>query len=367
LTKVFAATNNDPKLVGMIKRAGIKVSENVSRYAAAGGPIMGQMDETGIRELASMGTTSAMAAMTAPAGRWLAFAGVDALTATTNDPVSSMANMGHTMIVTGEALYAAGFALEVVGVATGEAAEGASEGWASWLTGGVAGAGLGFFKGFVVTLVSKIGAMLTGLAAALIIGGASLAFYLPLVPFIMYTLAVIGVYILILESLIAAPLWAAAIAMPQGEGMLGDHGKQGFLLFAGVLFRPALLVAGFFFAWLLMAAIGPWVLGGVKVGLVAITEGSTTGIISILAMLFITGVVMITISHKVFGLITWLPNNVMRWMGQQMSDLGEGRETEAVGGKVAAVWKSKGPGAAAAPRAAPAASTKTAGKEADHV
>jgi conjugal transfer/type IV secretion protein DotA/TraY len=367
LVKIYAAAANDPKLDGMIKRAGVKVSEGVNRSASAGGPVMGEIDEEGLRELVSKGPSGFMDHILNSWGRWIAFGVMEAITANERDPVSSMAASGHIMIGIGEAAYIAGLGVETIGKGVGESAAAVtSSGFVGFIPGPAAiGA---FFKGAVIALVSKASAILTALAGALVLGGASLAFYLPLVPFIMYTLAVIGVYILILESLIAAPLWAAAIAMPQGEGMLGDHGKQGFMLFAGILFRPALLVAGFFISWLLMAAIGPWVVSGIRVGFIGITEGRVVGLISILAILFITGVVMITISHKVFGLITWLPNNVMRWMGQQMSDLGENRETEAVGGKVGAVWaQTKVAGAAAAaPGAKPSTSKKKDNGDANH-
>jgi len=42
-----------------------------------------------------------------------------------------------------------------------------------------------------------------------------------------------------------------------------------------------------------------------------------------LALLTILLTLIVIAGHKVFGLITWLPDNVLRWVGQQVQNMGE--------------------------------------------
>jgi len=136
-------------------------------------------------------------------------------------------------------------------------------------------------------------------------------------------MAIIGWVMLVMESLLAAPLWAAAHAVPEGEGMSGQHGKQGYMLFLGVLMRPPLMVFGFFLAVVLMTEIGHFI--GTQFGAFSKSMNATflTGPITFIAMMFVIGSTMVVAAHKIFGLITWLPDTVLSWVGQQTQNLGE--------------------------------------------
>ena len=71
------------------------------------------------------------------------------------------------------------------------------------------------------------------------------AVYLPLVPM----LAILFYFLFwILEVVILAvfaPLWALAVGIPQGEGFIGQHGKEGLSRVTDVALRPLLLVGMF--------------------------------------------------------------------------------------------------------------------------
>lgn len=90
----------------------------------------------------------------------------------------------------------------------------------------------------------------------LLLYGLVLAYYLPAIPFIRWVSALIGWVILIVESLVAAPLWLCAHALPEGDGAAGQHGKRGYFLLLAILIRPPLMVTGFFSAIILMNVLG---------------------------------------------------------------------------------------------------------------
>jgi hypothetical protein len=103
----------------------------------------------------------------------------------------------------------------------------------------------------------------------------------------------------------------------------------------GILLRPPLMVLGFFMAFILMAAIGPFLGFGLNLAFATIIDGHTAGVVTLFALIIISSTFLIIVAHKIFALTTWLADNAMRWMGQQIQNLGEGGETRQMGGIIA--------------------------------
>ena len=83
------------------------------------------------------------------------------------------------------------------------------------------------------------------LTTAMAVLTVAVAIYLPLVPM----LAILFYFLFwILEVVILAvfaPLWALAVGIPQGEGFIGSHGREGLSRITDVALRPLLLVGMF--------------------------------------------------------------------------------------------------------------------------
>lgn len=267
------------------------------------------------------------------------------------DPIANLQSVGHSMIGAGFTGLTILNKLNAMGLGKKAAADNEEDSKsglsfssaARWvvsktdsLTGGIMGSMVTVAPYFLMTLI---------------FGGIGLAYYLPAIPYVLWTMGIIGWVILVLESMVAAPLWAAAHAVPEGEGLAGQHGRQGYMLFMGVLMRPALMVVGFFSAYVLMNVVGHFIGltftvfiagmmqdsgmlgalgaasiasgaagflgGGGPFGFAASSATTFAGmsLLTMLATVFIGGGTLIVASHKVFGLITWLPDNVMRWLG----------------------------------------------------
>ena len=157
----------------------------------------------------------------------------------------------------------------------------------------------------------------------LLLYGLVLAYYLPAIPFIRWISALVGWVILIVESLIAAPLWLCAHALPEGEGAAGQHGKRGYLLLLGILIRPPLMVAGFFCAVILMNVLGRLIGAGFEMFIAGTSQTKIIGLTGTISMLVILGIVVIMMANKFFSLIHYLPEHVTNWIGQQFHSLGE--------------------------------------------
>ena len=157
----------------------------------------------------------------------------------------------------------------------------------------------------------------------LLLYGLALAYYLPAIPFIRWISALVGWVILIVESLVAAPLWLAAHALPEGEGAAGQHGKRGYILFLGILIRPPLMVCGFFAAIILMNCMGRLLGASFEMFIAGTSQTKVIGITGTFSMLVILGIVVIMTANKFFSLIHYLPEHVTNWIGQQFHALGE--------------------------------------------
>ena len=141
---------------------------------------------------------------------------------------------------------------------------------------------------------------------------------------------------MVIETLVAESIWAAAHAIPEGEGIAGQHGRQGYMLFMGVLFRPSLMIVGFFMSTMILTAVGSLIGTGFQVFSSGMRSGTFGfgGFITLLSFLFLVGGIIITASHRLFGLITWIPDNVLKWIGHNPHGLGE-QEAE---GKIRAAF-----------------------------
>ncbi|BCA79292.1 DotA/TraY family protein [Desulfuromonas sp. AOP6] len=160
-----------------------------------------------------------------------------------------------------------------------------------------------------------------------------------------------------------APLVGCIAHMiPEGDGMAGQYGRQGYMLLFGILARPPLMVAGLFCSMVIMAGVGKFIGYCFVVYYESVTAGNVTGIITMIAQIAILGGTVVVFAHKIFGLTTHLPEKVIRWIGQMHDDLGVGADESRVRGiALAAGGKVEGATAEAATSAKKAIGGKKQG------
>jgi hypothetical protein len=194
-----------------------------------------------------------------------------------------------------------------------------------------------------------------------------LAFYLPALPWILWMSAVLGWLILIVETLFAAPLWAVGHLIPEGDGVTGQHGRQGYMLLLGVLARPPLMVAGFFASLIIFSLFGNFVGHCFSIFVSSAEQGHVTGITTMIMQVIILTAALVAFSHKIFSLINNLPERVVNWIGQLNQNLGEAADESRVHGTVVAgggvVSNSSGAAGAGSGAGAGAAAKKEKEKE----
>jgi hypothetical protein len=229
----------------------------------------------------------------------------------TNDPIMAISNVGDYLIGTAWGLAVALGAIDVT-QSLGKA--------------------IPFVGSAIPNLDKYISFALFAVFLPQLLYGLALAYYLPAIPFIRWISALAGWVILIVESLVAAPLWLCAHALPEGEGAAGQHGKRGYLLLLGIIIRPPLMVAGFFAAVILMNVLGRLIGTGFEMFIAGTSQSKIIGITGTFSMLVILGIVVIMTANKFFSLIHYLPEHVTNWIGQQFHSLGEKEDQAGVKG-----------------------------------
>jgi hypothetical protein len=99
----------------------------------------------------------------------------------------------------------------------------------------------------------------------------------------------------------------------------------------------------------ILTALGKFIGSGFQTFAMGLRAGTwgIGGIITWISLMFLMGGIIVTASHRLFGLITWIPDNVMKWIGHNPHALGEqdaeGRVRAGFGGFTSALQASARP------------------------
>ena len=190
-------------------------------------------------------------------------------------------------------------------------------GWSAWIVGVAAGSlstasGAGFSLG--AGFATMTAPMLTALAGTIIVAGATLSTYIPMLPFILWVGVVLGWAVLLVEAVVAAPLWAVTHLAPDGDGVVG-RGGQGYMLVLSLTLRPALMVIGFVAAVILMKPIGYFINSTFFGAFISNVSPGWNSLAQVVTGCVIYTMLMVSVITRVFALIHVIPDRLLRWIG----------------------------------------------------
>lgn len=199
--------------------------------------------------------------------------------------------------------------------------------------GGLFGSGGGALAGIVDAFSSLAGAV----GAIALFAGTMLAYVLPTLPFLFWTLAVTGYFVMVAEAILGVNLWAIAHLRMDGEGIAGESGRAGYFMALSVAVTPVLMIFGFLLGMAIFKATTHVLKMGMGAMLAALDFDQnilswTIGMISVTIMMMIMFAV---VAERSFSLITALPHRILQWIGASAQlDTGEAEQirTAAVGG-----------------------------------
>jgi conjugal transfer/type IV secretion protein DotA/TraY len=223
---------------------------------------------------------------------------------TGSDPLAGLITLGHLMIGMAEGLIVAGLATAAL----------ASNGIA-----GLAGAA-GAWSWAAIWLAAAI-AWTLGL-------GITLAFALPIMPFMAVFWAVIAWFTAGAELMIGLPCWAFAMIRMDGDRFINQQQAAGIAALTSLLLRPTVVVCAFGFAYVML----PLELGLFNalfpVAFVAQQGGHVTGIVAILAALTISTRVQWQIVQMSMRAITTWPDRIAHMWGGRAEGHEEHKNTQ---------------------------------------
>lgn len=157
-----------------------------------------------------------------------------------------------------------------------------------------------------------------------------LAFYfgvfLPALPYTLFMIVVCGWILAVLQTMLAAPLWAVMHMTPD-RTFIGSQ-RQGYLLLMSLFTRPVLAVVGLFAGVLVSDPLINYVakaffdMRGAIVSSTG-TVGAVAEFSSFFWWLIVFGFTLLPILYMCFGLPQVLPDKVLQWIGGGVADLGE--------------------------------------------
>lgn len=244
----------------------------------------------------------------------------------TEDPIIALQGIGHGLISSFETAYAIAAAAKIAAVTLSAAADSTVGQVLTLGTASVGSAALREAASMALSGLLYLGFLLLPLAF-------TLAFYLPVMPYLIWMMAVMGWFILLIEGSIAASLWAASHTLPEGNGAINNHAKAGYMIMLSLFIRPTLMLFGLMSSLVLMVVMGRVVLMTFIPMMTSVSStGAIAGVGTLLAFLYLLTGLMISLSHRSYGLIHEIPDKVLRYISAQGETLGEaGAEREGRG------------------------------------
>lgn len=162
--------------------------------------------------------------------------------------------------------------------------------------------------------------LLIALVSALMLPAATLAVYIPMLPYILFTIGVIGWLLTVFEAIVAAPLVSLGIVHPEGHDVYGKA-QPAVMLLANAFIKPMLMVVGLLAGILISDAAVTFVNAGfAEVVVSSFSQGgyistysSDLALLSVL-LLFLYVAIVVMILNKCFQLIYVIPDKVLRWL-----------------------------------------------------
>ncbi len=179
------------------------------------------------------------------------------------------------------------------------------------------------------------------------------AYYVPFLPYMIFTFGSIAWLVSVIEAMVAAPIVALGVTHPEGHDAFGK-GEQAIMILMNVFLRPAMMIIGYIGA-IALAYVSVWIINAGFAHVLTFLQGDPNGdtwnytnnyklggsvadsannmnpngyagwagIYGFFFSILIYTTMYLTVVQKAFTLITYLPDKVLRWIGGQPESIGQ--------------------------------------------
>ena len=191
------------------------------------------------------------------------------------------------------------------------------------------------------------------------------AYYIPVLPYMIFTFGSIAWLIVVIEAMVAAPIVALGVTHPEGHEAFGK-GEQAIMILMNVFLRPSMMIIGYI-SGIALSYVGVWILNAgfdtaigfmqgseefgtkdprreaglssdaqyilnklwpnnplqTQVGVISGGYEGWSGIFAYFFSILIYTMMYLIIVQRAFTLISYLPDRVLRWIGGQPEGIGQ--------------------------------------------
>ncbi len=159
------------------------------------------------------------------------------------------------------------------------------------------------------------GLILSAVVGALISGGVTLAFMLPLIPFIRFMFGILTWILSIFEAIIAVPIVAIAHIRIDGEGLSGPLARSAYMLVLQVFLRPAMMIFGMIVALLIFNLIVMALNEFYSLAVQGVENSGKLGAISGVIYTVMYAAMAYGFANASFKAIDMIPSRALQWIG----------------------------------------------------
>ncbi|KTD14465.1 type IVB secretion system protein DotA [Legionella israelensis] len=228
--------------------------------------------------------------------------------------------------------------------------------WIMLLTMSITAAILPFGIGmFILALIIMAMPLLASWLSVMVAIGFVTAYYIPLLPYLIFIFGVIAWLMAVIDAMVAGPVVALGVTYPEGHDAFGK-GEPAIMILLNVFLRPSMMIIGYIAA-IALSYVGVWILntgyehavsfmqpvssasdatdfgqyGVTAAGSqtksaagIAVATGYTSwaGVYAFFFSILAYTSAYLIIVQKSFGLITSLPDKVLRWIGGPAEGVG---------------------------------------------
>ena len=197
-----------------------------------------------------------------------------------------------------------------------------------------------YFLGKAMALRFKYVSLYFAVASPLMALGNFIAIYIPNMPVVIYTLAVMGWLIAVIEAMIGAPLILLGMTSPQGHDVFGSSTQTLMLLFA-VFIRPVSLVIAFVLGVISLSVMSlmtsfmmiPFTNSLISDLILSDLPTFASAVIIMMILLMYIYVFMKMI-EMTLSMIFRVPYMILRWIGVPLSGISEEAALQSVSGEL---------------------------------
>jgi conjugal transfer/type IV secretion protein DotA/TraY len=190
--------------------------------------------------------------------------------------------------------------------------------------GKVVDAGSGAFAGIRAFFEIMGPAIMMGFFALFGVG-LTMAFLLPMLPFMLSIGSILGWLMAVFSAMVAAPIWLAGHLHPEGDGIAGKA-VGGYMILLETVTRPVFIVFGLIGAFVIMDPMLRFVAWAFQANMQSVQGNSLTGVISIGIFAMIYVAIVWTVTRQSLQLIHSLSEKVYLWIGGQNAGYDQARD-----------------------------------------